>query len=57
MYIMDEYFFFEKQLLQWHKVSHWVIKFNPLRPRQNGRRSADDIFKFIFFNENVSILL
>ena len=24
-----------------------------LRPRQNSRHFADDIFKFIFFNENV----
>ena len=27
---------------------------NTLRPRQNGRRFADDIFKRIFLNENVS---
>ena len=30
---------------------------NTLRPRQNGRPSADDIFKCIFLNENVWILL
>ena len=30
---------------------------NTLRPRQNGRHFADDIFKRIFFNENVWILL
>ena len=29
--------------------------FNTLRPRQNGRHFADDIFKCIFFNENISI--
>ena len=29
---------------------------NTLRPRQNGRRFADDIFKYIFLNENVRIL-
>ena len=28
---------------------------NTLRPRQNGRHCADDIFKRIFFNENVWI--
>ena len=28
---------------------------NTLRPRQNGRRFADDIFKYIFLNENVWI--
>ena len=27
--------------------------FNSLRPRQNGRYKADDIFKCIFLNENV----
>ena len=29
--------------------------FNTLRPRQNGRRFADDTFKGIFLNENVRI--
>ena len=29
----------------------------PLRPRQNGRRFADDTFKRIFLNENVWILI
>ena len=29
--------------------------FNTLRPRQNGRHFPDDIFKSIFFNENVWI--
>ena len=28
---------------------------NTLRPRQNGRRFADDIFKCIFLNENIWI--
>ena len=26
---------------------------NTLRPRQNGRHFADDVFKLIFLNENV----
>ena len=30
---------------------------NTLRPRQNGRHSADDVLKCILFNENVWILL
>ena len=30
---------------------------NPLRPRQNGRRFADDTFKRIFLNENVRIAI
>ena len=29
--------------------------FNSLRPRQNGRHFADDLFKCIFLNENVWI--
>ena len=29
--------------------------FNTLKPRQNGRRFADDTFKRIFLNENVRI--
>ena len=43
-------FIFEKaDIMSRH---HWV---NTLRPRQNGRRFADDIFKRIFLNENVRI--
>ena len=30
-------------------------EFSTLRPRQNGRHFADDTFKSIFLNENVSI--
>ena len=30
---------------------------NTLRPRQNGRHFADDIFKCIFLNENIRILI
>ena len=30
-------------------------KINTLRPRQNGRHFVDDIFKYIFLNENVWI--
>ena len=30
--------------------------FNTLRPRQNGRHFADDIFECLFLNEIVSIL-
>ena len=33
------------------------IAFKTLRPRQNGRRFQDNIFKCIFFNENVSIVI
>ena len=31
--------------------------FNTLRLRQNGRHFPDDIFKWIFINENVSVLI
>ena len=30
-------------------------KYGPLRPRQNGHHFADDIFKWMFLNENVWI--
>ena len=33
----------------------WDRRLNTLRPRQNGRRFADDTFKRIFLNENVRI--
>ena len=31
------------------------FQFNPLRPRQSGRHFTEDIFKYIFLNENVWI--
>ena len=34
----------------------YVTQINTLRPRQNGRRFADDIFKCVFLNENVRLL-
>ena len=36
-------------------MSSIPLSFNTLRPRQNGRRFADDTFKRIFVNENVII--
>ena len=35
--------------------NEWVIKLNTLRLRQNGRHFPDDIFKWIFLNENIWI--
>ena len=32
-----------------------TISLNTLRPRQNGRHFPDDIFKWIFLNENAII--
>ena len=38
------------------KGSFYILKtLNTLRPRQNGRHFADDIFKCIFLNENARI--
>ena len=49
--------------LQWswyNKRIHFIPKrmmlLNSLRPKQNGRHVADDIFKRIFLNENIIIL-
>ena len=36
-------------------MSRLLTWINTLRPRQNGRRFADDTFKRIFLNENVRI--
>ena len=36
-----------------HSKGEWNCTLNILRPRQNGRHFADDIFKWIFLNENV----
>ena len=56
-------YFIKKQVTFWLKVSISSISalvpvsfLNSLRPRQNGRRFAD-VFKSIFLNENVWILL
>ena len=37
------------------QCQHLINHFNTLRPRQNGRRFPDDIFKCIFLNENAWI--
>ena len=45
---------------KFHPLSLWILVkhvFNTLRPRQNGRHFADDIFKCIFLNGNVWILV
>ena len=45
-------------LLQWYCTVLWsqkIMHLNTLRPRQNGRHFADDIFKCILLNENVWI--
>ena len=47
----------EKALVKWvpNFIPHSQLTVNTLRPRQNGRHFADDIFKCIFLNENVWI--
>ena len=47
-----------KLLPNYTELKKWNCRytyFNRLRPRQNGRHFADDIFKCIFLNENVWI--
>ena len=40
----------------WNIFHGWKVRVvNTLRPRQNGRHFTDDIFKCIFFSENVWI--
>ena len=45
----------DRKLTRFYNVITGNPFFNTLRPRQNGRHFADDIFKCIFLNENVSI--
>ena len=41
--------------LTWDEYRHNRPRFNTLRPKQNGRHFADDIFKRILLNANVRI--
>ena len=52
-------FYFASQSCAFDSVGHGGCgnDFNPLRPRQNGRHFADDVFKCIFLNDNVWISL
>ena len=47
------------EVMVWHQTDEkpffWMATINTLRPRQNEQHFADDIFKRIFFNENVWI--
>ena len=43
--------------LQWICICLNLIFLNSLRPRQNGRNFSDDIFKCIFLNKNIQILI
>ena len=50
-------FKFRGMLVCYGKPRRWLTRagVNTLRPRQSGRRFADDLFKCIFLNENVWI--
>ena len=41
----------------WHGNHFSIVALNTLRPRQDERHFADDIFTRIFFNENCCILM
>ena len=43
--------------IQCHRTIRSSYFFNTLRPRQNCRHFSDDIFTYIFLNENVWILI
>ena len=59
-YILSYEFKFKKETA-WNvklvRQTHLCIRFNTLRPKQNGRHFADDTFNNIFVNENVRILI
>ena len=41
--------------MHFNKKTGKLVAVDIFRPRQNGRRFADDTFKRIFLNENISI--
>ena len=51
--VYTPYFYIGLHLAQ-PQIKHGA-RFNSLRPRENGRHFADDVFKRIFLNENVLI--
>ena len=51
---MQQQHVFKEFQLSWVQMA---LVLNTLRPRQNGRFFADDIFKGIFVNENVWTLI
>ena len=48
-------------MTEWRHMASYnlvnIVSVNTLRPRQNGHYFPDDMFKGIFLNENVSILI
>ena len=55
IYLVQQYLNYTSHVLCWGQMRKNLI--NTLRPRQNGRHFPDDIFKWIFLNENLSILI
>ena len=54
--------FFQHSNILTRASHHWclasnIVLVNTLRPRQNGRHFADDIFMCVFYNENFCILI
>ena len=47
--------FLHNRPVMWNLDCWFVVSFNTLRPRQNGRNFADDTFKCIFLNETFRI--
>ena len=56
-YLFELLFHLAHMLLQHVAIFQCQDIFNTLRPRQDGRHFADDIFKCIFSNENCCILI
>ena len=50
-------FIFTNPAMIHHKSPKAFDQLNTLKPRQNGRHFADDMFKCIFLNDNILILI
>ena len=55
MTVLDGIMAFHCDITAWWLSEPLSKALNTLRPRQNGRHLADDIFKRIYLNENVGI--
>ena len=50
-------FYLCQSIIAFNIVLYLMVYVNTLSPRQNGRHSADNLFKCIFLNENIWILI
>ena len=57
--VTGQYNIFGSELIYWHWINQTLelISVNTLRPRQDGRHFPDDVFKWIFLNEIIWILI